>query len=154
MVPPIFSVWYLPIIRYELFLDYHLARKRTFKSPRLSSWKWFLLKSPKCSEQNPAIFPRYAHARGRCARVRAPPGDLVVDSDSPGYYLAPGEDHVQIGPLVEILLHFLWNQSGKLDLSAGGVKLFTWTQLVLGHFLEMTVGLWASTIKAKLEFIT
>ena len=43
-------------------------------------------------------------SRGRRERVRARVGDLMMDSDWHGQYLAPSEDLVKFGPMS----HFLW----------------------------------------------
>ena len=43
---------------------------------------------------------------GPCAHVRARVGNLMVDSDGHGHYLAPSEDLVKFGALCQFLEHF------------------------------------------------
>ena len=59
---------------------------------------------------NPSKLQASTRSKGRCKRVRARVGDLMMDSDGHGQYLgqylAPSEDLVTFGALCDILENF------------------------------------------------
>ena len=55
---------------------------------------------------NPSKLQASTRSKGLRVRVRARVGDLMMDSDGHGQYLAPSEDLVTFGALCDILENF------------------------------------------------